>query len=363
MMVAYGSRADRLRYSRGRATVDYAEPSCQSLAGGVLDDLVAAQVLAALGPAALELSLAAANDVEQERARLHRNWQQQGGARRYEAERARRQYDAVEPENRLVARELERRWEDALKERRRVEEEYARFGRGPAPGPVGRRARADPRLAHDLPALWHTPTPTSAERQRIIRLLVKEVVVTVRGESERVDVTIHWAGGFHSGHELVRPVRRYRQMADFERPLGRIDELRKAGRTLGEVAERLNREGFHPPKRSTTFTSAILAGLVAKRGRTGPRPRVVGEPGVLSEHEWLLTDSARKLEMPRATPHRRVRVGWVHARKPPTPGGHWVIRADADELDRTGRIRACPRGWSDEHVFAQLIKPKVRDDE
>ena len=158
MMVAYSGPASRLRYSCGRAMVEYAEPLCQGLAGGVLDDLVAAQVLAALEPAALELSLAAADDLERERARLHQNWQQQVERARYEAERARRQYDAVEPENRLVARELERRWEEALKEQRRLEEEYARFGRetspgacrlasasrsGPGAGPAGPVARGD----------------------------------------------------------------------------------------------------------------------------------------------------------------------------------------------------------------------------
>ena len=111
-------------------------------------------------------------------------------------------------------------------------------------------------------------------------------------------MTIHWAGGFRSNHELVRPVQRYQQMADFDGLMSRIDELREAGRTLTEVAEQLNREGFHPPKRSATFTGAILAGLLAKRGRTGPRPRVVAEPGVLGEHEWLLTDLARELAMP-----------------------------------------------------------------
>ena len=77
MMVAYSGRASRLRDSCGRARVEYAEPLCQGLAGRVLDDLVTAQVLAVLQPAALELSLAAADDIEQERARLHRNWQQQ----------------------------------------------------------------------------------------------------------------------------------------------------------------------------------------------------------------------------------------------------------------------------------------------
>ena len=126
--------------------------------------------------------------------------------------------------------------------------------------------------ARNLPALWHTATTTAADRQRIVRLLVQEVVVTVRGESEWVDVTIHWAGGFRSDHELVRPVQRYQQMAGFDGLMNRIDELRAAGRTLSEVAEQLNREGFHPPKRSARFTSVILAGLLAKRGRTGPRP-------------------------------------------------------------------------------------------
>src|SRR5207249_2518262 len=205
------------------------EPLCQGLAGSVLDDLVAAQVLAALEPAALELSVVAADDIEQERARLHRNWQQQVERARYEAERARRQYDAAEPENRLVVRELERRWEEALKEQRRLEEEYARFGRDQPRGLSACEREQIRALARDLPALWHAPAMTSADRQRIVRLLVQEVVVTVRGESEWVDVIIHWAGGSTSSHNLERPVQRYQQMAGYGRLLDRIDELREAG--------------------------------------------------------------------------------------------------------------------------------------
>jgi hypothetical protein len=184
MMVAYSGRASHLRYSCGRAMVEYAEPLCQGLAGRVLDDLVSAQVLAALEPAALELNLAAADDLEQERARLHRNWQQQLERARYETERARRQYDAVEPENRLVVRELERRWEEALKEQRRLEEEYARFGRDQPRGLSECEREHVRALSRDLPALWHAPATTAADRQRIVRLLIDEVVVTVRGESE-----------------------------------------------------------------------------------------------------------------------------------------------------------------------------------
>jgi len=361
MMVAYSGRASRLRYSCGRAAIDYAEPLCQGLAGGPLDELVVAQVLAALEPAALELSLSAAEDVQDERARLDRNWKQQVERARYQTERTRRQYDAVEPENRLVVRELERRWEEALKEQRRLEEEYAQFSRSQPVGLSIAEREQIRTLARDLPALWQAPCTTAADRQRIVRLLVEEVTVAVRGESEWVDVTIRWAGGYTTGHELLRPVQRYQQLAGYAKLLNRIDDLRKAGRTLAEVAEQLNREGFRPPKRSSIFTNGILTSLLAKRDRSGPRPRAVAELP-LGEHEWLLTDLARKLEMPQATLHRWIRVGWVHARKLPTPGGHWTIWADADELDRMARLRTCPRGWSDEPVLAELTKPKARDD-
>jgi DNA invertase Pin-like site-specific DNA recombinase len=361
LMVSYSGRASRLRYQCGRAAVDYAAPLCQGLAGRPLDELVTAQVLAALEPAALELSLAAADDLQQERARLHQVRQQELERAGYEAERARRQYDAVEPENRLVARALERRWEEALKEQRRLEEEYARFCRSqPEALSAAERAQIQA-LARDVPALWQAPGTTAAERQRLVRLLVEEVVVCVQGDSERVAVTIRWAGGAVSSHALVRPVRRYEQLADYSRLLKRIDELRKGGMTLAEVAVRLNEEGFRPPKRSPTFNGAIVTRLVAQGGRSGPRPQALANGQLLEAHEWLLSDLARHLGMPQATLHRWLRVGWVQARKLPTPGGHWALWADADELERLARLRTCPRGWSDEPVLAELTKPKTRD--
>jgi len=361
MMVAYSGRASRLRRGCGRAAIAYAEPLCQGLAGRVLDDLVAIQVPAALEPAALELSLAAADDLQQQRARLQQHWQQQLERARYEAERARRQYDATEPENRLVARALERRWEEALQEQRRLEEEYARCQRRQPEGLSAAAQEQIRSLAGDLPALWQAATTTAADRQRIVRLLVAEVVVTVAGTSERTEVTMRWAGGHTRRHELVRPVQRYQPRSDYAQLLKRIDELRKGSWTLAAITERLNQEGFQPPKRCRTFNGNMVARLVAKSSRSGPRPRAVEQPGFLGESEWLLSDLARQLDMPQATLHRWVRVGWVHARKLPTPGGHWVIWADSDEQERLSQLRSCPRGWADEPVLAQLTKPKARD--
>jgi hypothetical protein len=360
MMVAYSGRANRLRYSCSRAAIEYAAPQCQGLAGRPLDDLVAEQVLAALEPAALELSLAAADDLEQERARLHGVRQQELERARYEAERARRQYDAVEPENRLVARELERRWEEALKEQRRLEEEYARFCRSQLTGLSAAERGQIAALAQDLPELWQAPSTTAADRQRVARLLVEEVVATVQGQSERVDVKIRWAGGQVTQHEIVRPVKCYEQLAEYDQLLKRIDELRKSGSTLVEVAERLNQEGFRPPKRSRTFNKAIISLILKRRGSSRRQARAVADSGLLGEHEWLLSDLAQKLDMPAVTLHRWVRVGWVNARKLTTSRGHWAIWADGDELERMTRLRNCPRGWSEEPTLAKLTKPKSR---
>ena len=106
-----------------------------------MDELVAAEVLRALAPAALELSLQAAEDIGSERARLDRHWRQQLERARYEAAKAERQYRAVEPENRLVARTLEGRWEEALRELARIQDDYDRFTRE-EPAPMGEEDRA-----------------------------------------------------------------------------------------------------------------------------------------------------------------------------------------------------------------------------
>src|SRR5262245_12132877 len=101
------------------------------------------------------------------------------------------------------------------------------------------------------------------------------------------------------------------------RVCARIEELRAQGRSMAEVALGPNQEGFHPPKRAARFTAGMVAGFLAKGGRSGPRPRAVAAAAILRAGEWLLTDLARELGMPSATLHRWRKVGWVQARKLP----------------------------------------------
>ncbi|HZU35511.1 MAG TPA: recombinase family protein [Gemmataceae bacterium] len=360
LLVGYTNAGRGLRYSCVRGRIDYGEPLCQSLSGQRLDALVSAQVLSVLQPAALELHLSAAADVAQERRRLHQHWQQQLERVRYEAERAARQYQAVEPENRLVARELERRWEGALAEQSRLTEEYERFGRSQPASLSAVEQEQIRSLARDIPQLWHADTTTAAERQRLVRFLIEQIEVSVQGETDQVEVAIRWAGGFVSRHSLARAVQSYEQLADYRRLRARIAELRAAGKSMAAVAESLNEEGFRPPKRARRFSKDMVGGFLAKGGRSGPRPVALSARGLLRKGEWLLTDLARHLGMPSATLHRWRKVGWVHARKLPVGGGHWALWADAAELKRLVRLRGHQRPRRDQPIPSELTTPKKR---
>ena len=121
MVVRYAGPRGRPSYACIRGSADYAEPTCQGLSdGAALDELVAGHLLAAVQPAALEASLAAVTEVERERQALTAQWQLRRERAAYDVDRAARQYHACEPENRLVARELERRWEDGLNRQRQL---------------------------------------------------------------------------------------------------------------------------------------------------------------------------------------------------------------------------------------------------
>lgn len=358
LLVSYG-KSDRPRYSCQRNYIDYGEPMCQSLAGRRLDEWVTRQVLSVLEPASLELSLSASADIQRERDELERHWQQRLERARYQTERASRQYHAVEPENRLVARELEKRWEQTLLDERSLEEAYNRF-QGEQPAELTEADREMIRsLSEDVPRLWHSPDTTSAYRQHIVRLLIERVVVTPQPHGEYVDVTIHFAGGFIRHDELRRSVARYDQMHDFPQLLKRVGELADQKQTAKQIAEQLNREGWHPPKRRDTFNGSMIQNLLWRRGRRGVRPRSMSDD-LLGKDEWWFSDLARTLDMPHPTLYSWLHRGWVHGRQLVGPQGRWILWADGDELGRLRRLQSCNRGWFNQPQAADLTIPKPR---
>ena len=239
----------------------YGEALCQHVAGPSLDAFVTQHVLAALEPAALELSLAAAEQVEHERAAVAQLWEQRRERAAYETERAARQYQAVEPENRLVARTLERAWEEKLQAQQALEEEYHRVLQQQPRILTSEERDAIRQLAADIPALWNAPTTTDADRKEIIRQVVERVEVDAQGTSEQVRVRISWAGGGQTEGVLIRPIARYTQRSDYARLCARVQELTEAGWSLEAIAHQLEADGFPPLAQRT----ALESGRVCRR--------------------------------------------------------------------------------------------------
>ena len=253
---------------------------------------------------------------------LHRHWKHRLERAAYEAERAERQYRAVEPENRLVTHSLERHWEQAMRNQRDLAEEYDRFLKEQPPHLSDDQRARIPGLSSDLPTLWNAPETTAADRKEIIRLVVDRVVVHVRADSECAEAVIWWRGGVTTRHEIVRPVCALQIIG----PLRSVDQpdrrTAQEGRTIKQIAAQLNGEGYHTPRSRKGYTSTSVRKLLSRceltHGRIGTRR--------LNRHEWWLPDLARASNASGRAAIWAIR-GRVRSRQVP-PRGLWVVWAD-----------------------------------
>lgn len=334
------------RYVCQRNHLTYGVGRCQQMAGAFLDAHVVAQVLAALTPAGLELSVQAAECVERRRQEVDRIWRQRLERAEQACVRARRQYQLAEPENRLVARQLEADWEAALAAREQLVEDYQHLTRSrPARLSPAERA-AIIALSRDIPALWQAPTTTCADRKQLLRCVVERVEVTAEGASEKVHATIAWAGGRRSSAELVRPVARIDQLSYYPRLVDRLGELAAAGLTAKDIADQLARDGLSPPRGGERFHDGEILQLLHRHGlrpaRSSP-PR--DDRPALGPDEWWLATLAREIGMPVATLFGWLQRGWVTGRQDTRPPRRWIITADQDEVERLRALHHLPTGY------------------
>ena len=328
-------------YVCGGACVTWAGDRCQQLAGTCVDGYVSALALQAMAPAALEVSLAAAEQEESQRAETDRVWRQRMERADYAADRARRQYQLAEPENRLVVRQLEKDWNEALAERQRLGEDYDRH-LSSRPRTLTAAEREQIRaLAADLPAVWQAQTTTDADRKQLLRHLIEEVTVTVIGDSEQVDVEVTWAGGHRTVGRVTRPVAALAQLSYFPRLRQRAGELLAAGCTAAQIADSLNAEGLRPPKRAAAFTQNSVRDLLGTLGLQ--RTRTPASRPALGKHEWWLRDLAAHLGMPKVTLDAWVRRGWADGYLHPE-ARLIVVRAGPAEVERLRVLHQTPRG-------------------
>lgn len=354
MTTHYSDNGRGLRYCCDRLRTDYGEPHCQSLSGKKLDKLVTALVLEALQPAALELSLKVAEEIEAERIQFLKHWEQRSERSRYEVERAFRQYNAVEPENRLVARQLEGQWEEALQAEAEVKLEYERFvSRQPLPLSDEERATIR-RLSGNIPALWHASTTTASERQAIVRLLIERVTVSVQGDTEQVAVEVQWTGGHQSRAKLIRPVGRLEQLSYYSELLQRVAVLFDEHKRPAEIARILNEEGWRPPKRRDTFNGPMVCSLLSRQGLHRVDKKRPSEVLAKGTDEWGIDELAHVLQMPGQTLYLWIRKGRVRARlQQHGMRSFWLIWADDAEIERLRALRKQPRRWSKHRSVAE----------
>ena len=267
----------QLRYDCQRRALDEAAPACGSFAGEPLERLVREQVMQLMTPAGLELSLRAIEACEHERATLERNWQLRLERARPEAEGAYRQYNAVEPEHRLVARSLERVWEEKLLTQRHLEEEHDRFAQTqPVRLTAAERAQIE-QLAINLPALWNSPRTSIDDQRQVIRLLLERVTVWTAAPGPTLQVQLHWIGGVVTEHQVTRTVAAWKQLSDLPELLQHVRQRREAGRSSAQIAQEMNAQGKRTP-RGQPFTAETIRQLLSrtaqrKRTKKGRRPK------------------------------------------------------------------------------------------
>ena len=318
-------------------------PRCQEVRALAVDAEVERLILTALTPDRIALAVAALGEIEQETRAMERQWSLKRERARYDAERARRQYDTVEPENRLVARSLERAWEERLRRADQIEQEYNAWRREQAVSISESDRQEILALGEDLPRLWHAASTRSADRKYIVRLVIKEVTLDQKRRRGYVWIRVIWQTGAASEHWLQRCVQSYAQHADQDRLRQRIAELNGLQKMDGEIAAILNEEALrtaHGPPFSGNMIHCLR-----KRWRM-PTVKINGKtanPPQWPDGSYSVQGAAAAIGITPQVIFDWLRRGWLTGRQL-AKGMPWQISLSPEQaLELRARVRRTTR--------------------
>ncbi len=243
MSIRYQRDGSVLMYECHQLHSQLAMRTCQTMRGDRIDQAVVACFLEAIEPAHLEVALAALDQVEARAKQVENQWHRQIERAQYEADLARRRYKAVDPDNRLVARSLEKEWNEKLAEVDKLEREHRLVPKPAALLLTTAQREQIRRLAHDLPAIWHASTTTFVERKQLVRWLIKDVTLSKRGNV--IDVAIRWQTEALTALSIPRYKRSWEERQTSPHVVERVREWSPT-QTATQIATLLNEEGLRP---------------------------------------------------------------------------------------------------------------------
>jgi hypothetical protein len=301
------------------------EAACLALDGPSIEHVVVAAFFSALQPAELDVleEVLAEQRADHERVRQQHAERYQRAA--YEVRLARRQYDAVDPDNRLVAAELERRWELALRAEAEAREATERFAAQPPAPQLDPRLRAQLQdVGRHLPELWSGGHLSAAQQKELLRTLVRRVILD-RPQADTIKVTVVWISGAFSTLEAHPPVQRATALTDYDQLVTRVGALAAEGWTDGEIARRLHAEGFRSARHPDGIPTATVGQFRRRQGQRSLTDRIRGQ--LQLDDQWTVRGLAQQLGVSRAWVYRLIRCGVVPISIDPATG-HRLIRVD-----------------------------------
>jgi hypothetical protein len=242
-----------------------------------VDAAVVKAFLTAVSPMGLRVATRVLDQVEEDLIGQRRQRDLQLEQARYEARLAERQYDAVDPSNRLVAGELERRWNEKLERVAQLERAYAQAEQESAWSLTAEERAAITGLSKDLPAIWSAETTTNQERKQLLRMAVESVQLDGISQAGQIEVQIHWRSGTVTSVSVKRPAPGEGSLKTPDEAVSKIHEL-APGSSYEEIAARLNRVGLRSAfgRRFTTQHVGYICrrnGLAPSQRRLGSKPK------------------------------------------------------------------------------------------
>jgi DNA invertase Pin-like site-specific DNA recombinase len=237
---------------------------CQSMTSRPVDAAVTQAFLEAVSPLCLQVSLRVLDQVDQDRAAQRHQWELQLERARYEARLAQRQYDTVDPDNRLVAAELERRWNAKLEQVARLEQAYAQAEQAAQWTITPEERAAMSALAQDLPAVWHAATTRDQERKQLLRFAIEAVQLDGKSHAGDIDIQIRWRSGTVTTVSVKRPAPGEGSLKTPAEAVALIRELALT-HTYTDIATRLTAAGYTTAF-GRCFTSQHVGYLCRRHG-------------------------------------------------------------------------------------------------